>query len=159
MLGPLRRRLPAVPLVVACLLPDLIDKPLYYLIPRNPVLLGSRTFGHSGLFLLALLVLGAAVRGPWAWALFAGVATHFVLDIGGQLVTGSAPESSIWRAIFWPLHGAFPLANYHTLLEHLRVDFQNEWVIGGEIVGGAILLRAWYVRRRAAAQPRSPQAR
>lgn len=149
MLGPLRRRLPARPLILGCLLPDLIDKPLYYLLPRNPLILGSRTFGHTGLFLLALLLLALLARRPWTWALFAGVGTHLLLDIGGELFTGADPESSIWRAIFWPALGAFPLAYFDTLLEHLRLTAQSAWVWAGELVGGAILLRAWLERRRA----------
>ncbi len=149
MLGPLRRRLPARPLILGCLLPDLIDKPLYYLLPGNPLILGSRTFGHTGLFLLALLVLALLVRGPWTWALFAGVATHLLLDIGGELFTGADLESSIWRAVFWPALGAFPVAHFETLLEHLRLSAHSAWVWAGEIIGGAILFVAWLSRRRA----------
>jgi len=148
MLGPLRQRLPVWPLIAGCLLPDLIDKPLYYLLPHNPLILGSRTFGHSGLFFLGLLLLALVARRPWAWALFAGVATHFTLDIGGEVFTGADPDSSIWRAIFWPALGAFQPAHFETIAGHLRLSFHNAWVVGGEMVGGAILLRAWLLRRR-----------
>ena len=62
----LRTRLPAGWLYLGCLLPDLIDKPLFY-VPllvmhqQLPLITGTRTFGHTGLFLLAWLLLLAAI--------------------------------------------------------------------------------------------------
>ena len=54
---PWQARLPAVPLILGMLLPDIIDKPLYY--SRIwPFIARFRTFGHTGLLLLVLL--GAA---------------------------------------------------------------------------------------------------
>ena len=146
MLGPLRKRLPFWPLVVGCLLPDLIDKPLYYALPLFP---GTRSIGHTGIFFLALLLAAAIARRPWLWAVFAGVATHLALDIAGEIVTGGDPSSSIWLALFWPAFGArWPVAHFNSLLEHLAVTAQNAYNLVGEIVGGAILLHAWWRRRR-----------
>jgi hypothetical protein len=146
----LRRKLPPWPLYLGCLLPDLIDKPLYYALlwlhRLPPLITGTRTLGHTGLFLLALLVLAALARRPWAWALFAGVATHLVLDIAGELVTGANPESSIWIAIFFPAYGVrFPVAHYSSLLEHLQVSAQSAYVVAGEVIGGFLL---WRTRRQ-----------
>ena len=95
----LRQRLPPRWLVLGCLLPDLIDKPLFYglLWTRghpDALISGSRSIAHSGLFLLALLALALALRRPGPWAVFSGVATHLVLDIGGELVTGAVPDAS-----------------------------------------------------------------
>jgi len=148
-----RERLPAGWLVLGCLLPDLIDKPLFYGLlwargHHDPLISGSRSFAHTALFGLALLALALALRRRAAWAVFAGVATHLLLDIGGELVAGSTPESSIWFAIFFPALGwRFPEAPFHSLVEHLRLTAENAYVIAGEIVGGAILLRAWMRRR------------
>src|SRR5437868_4741138 len=150
MLGPLRQRLPLRALILGCLLPDLIDKPLYYGLGPGPLLTGSRTFGHTGLFLLALLVAAVIVRRSVLWALFAGVATHLFLDVAGELVTGADPETSIRLAICWPAFGGrFPLAHFETLVEHLRLTAQSAWVWTGEIAGAAILLDAWWRRHRA----------
>ena len=151
----LRQRLPTRWLIAGCLLPDLIDKPLFYGLlwargHADPLIAGSRSIGHSGLFLAALLVLALSSHSPAARALCAGVATHLILDIGGELVSGGAPESSIWLAIFFPLLGwRFPKAYFGGLMEHLRLSAESVYVIGGEIVGGAILATAWWKRRKA----------
>jgi len=155
MLLGLRERLSIRWLVLGCLLPDLIDKPLFYglLWTRghpDALISGSRSVGHTGLFALALLALAFALRRPALWAVIAGVATHLGLDIGGELVAGATNDSSIWIAIFFPALGwRFPRAPFHSLVEHLRITAENLYVIAGEIVGGAILLRAWWLRRKA----------
>jgi LexA-binding, inner membrane-associated putative hydrolase len=150
----LRQRLPPRWLVFGCLLPDLIDKPLFYALlwtrgHPDALISGSRSIAHSGLFLLALLALALAFRRPELWAVLAGVFTHLVLDIGGELVSGAVPDASIWIAIFFPAFGwRFPRAHFGSLLEHLRLSVENAYALGGEIVGGAILLRAWWQRRK-----------
>jgi len=156
LLGGLRHRLPARWLIAGCLLPDLIDKPLFYglLWTRghpDALIAGSRSVGHSGLFLVALLAFALASRRAGAWALFAGVLTHLFLDIVGELVAGASPDSSIWLAILFPLLGwRFPRAHFGSMLEHLRLSAENIYVVVGELVGGAILFSAWWKRRRAA---------
>ena len=153
LLGRLRHRLPARWLVLGCLLPDLIDKPLFYGLlwlrgHPDPLISGSRSVGHSGLFLIALAGFAVLTRRAPAWALLAGVATHVVLDIIGEAVTSARPDSSIWLAILFPLLGfRFPRAHFRSLLEHLKLDAENAYVVGGEIVGGAILLVSWWRRR------------
>ena len=155
LLGRFRERLPARWLVLGCLLPDLIDKPLFYglLWTRghpDPLIAGSRSIGHSGLFLAVLLASALVSRRAVAWAVFAGVVTHLLLDVTGELVTGARPESSIWLAILFPLLGwRFPKANFLTVLEHLRLNAESAYVVGGEIAGGAILFSAWWKRRAA----------
>jgi hypothetical protein len=154
MLLGLRQRLPARWLIAGCLLPDLIDKPLFYVLlwtrgTADPLISGSRSVGHSGLFFLAVLAVALIWRRPAAWALAAGVATHLLLDIGGELITGSRPEASIWIAILFPALGwRFPIAHFTTLSEHLRLTAENLYVVAGEIAGGAILLRSVLARRK-----------
>lgn len=154
MLGSLRRRLPVWPLVLGCLLPDVIDKPLFYGLiffhgfAPSPFL-GSRTVGHTLLFVVVLSLSSAIFRRDWLWAVTAGVATHLLLDVAGEPFAGHRPESSVWRAVFWPLLGwNFPLATYATPLEHLWVGLSQVYVLCGEAIGGAILLRAWWRRRQ-----------
>jgi hypothetical protein len=162
MLGRLRARFPALPLFLGCVLPDLIDKPLFYglLYARGHVeglITGTRTFGHTGLFLLALCVAAGGSRAAEKkiiffsplWAVAAGVATHLALDIGGELFGGAQADTSIWPAIFFPALGVrFPVAHFGTLLEHLQITAQSGYVVGGELIGAAILLHAWLRKRQ-----------
>jgi hypothetical protein len=154
LLGKWRHRLPARWLILGCLLPDLIDKPLFYGLlwlrgHPDPLISGSRSVGHTGLFLVSLLAFALLSRRAAAWAVVAGVATHLALDIAGELVVGSRPEASIWLAILFPLMGfRFPQAQFHDLLEHLRLSAENAYVVAGEMVGGAILLVSWWKRRK-----------
>jgi hypothetical protein len=153
MLAGLRKRLPMRWLVLGCLLPDLIDKPLFYALlcgegHADALISGSRSVGHSGLFLLLLLFAALASRHAAAWAVVAGVATHLALDIGGELVTGADPDSAIWLAICFPALGwRFPKAHFATMLEQLRISAQSLYVVAGELIGGAILLHAWWRRQ------------
>lgn len=157
MLGPLREMLPARWVIFGCLLPDLLDKPLFYGLlwaegHPDRVFTGTRTIGHTGLFLLALALLAAALRRREVWAIAAGVTTHLLLDVTGELIGGADAESSIWHAIFYPRFGGrFPIAHFDSILEHLSLSSKSAYVIAGELIGGAILLRAWLRRRRAKA--------
>ena len=150
----LRRRLPAGWLVLGCLLPDLIDKPLFYGLlwtegHAGALIAGSRSIGHSGIFFLLLLAAARVARRPALWALFAGVATHLALDVLGELIMGAEAESSIWMAILFPLLGwQFPKAQFSSMLEHLRISAQSAYVVAGEILGAGILLRDRLRRRQ-----------
>jgi membrane-bound metal-dependent hydrolase YbcI (DUF457 family) len=145
-----RARLPALWLYLGCLLPDLVDKPLFYVFGPTAVITGTRTFGHTGLFLLFWLALALFLRRPWSTAIAAGIATHLALDILSDSFTPMDPESSIWLAIFYPAYRHFPVAHFSTMLEHLELNAQNFFVIAGELIGGAILLWSWWRTRRRA---------
>jgi hypothetical protein len=156
MLGELRERLPARALYLGCFLPDLIDKPLFYgvLLARGragELISGSRTFGHTGLFLLAVCVVAALWRSRALWAIAAGIATHLFLDNLGDFLGAEPPplERSALVALLFPALGVrFPLAHFDSLLDHLLTNARSAYVIAGELIGGAILLRAWLLRRR-----------
>ena len=60
-------------LIAGCLLPDLIDKPLFYGLlwlhgHPDPLISGSRSVGHTGLFLVSLLAIALLSRRAAAWA-------------------------------------------------------------------------------------------
>src|SRR3954470_19039355 len=85
----LRQRLPAGWLALGCVLPDLIDKPLFYGLlwtegHADALIAGSRSIGHSGVFFLLLLAVALLARSRLLQALCAGVATHLALDIVGE---------------------------------------------------------------------------
>jgi hypothetical protein len=130
------------------LLPDLIDKPLFY-VPfwitgrRAGMLSGTHLFAHTGLFLLVLAATAAITRSLAVRALAIGVTTHFILDFVG--LSMDVPT------LLWPLFGwQFPIYPFRNVGQHLSTVL-NPITLTGELLGGAIL---WWdyrqARRRAA---------
>jgi hypothetical protein len=131
---------------VGALLPDLIDKPLFY-IPfwltgrrgaAAGILSGTHLFAHTGLFLLGLVVAAVITRSPRVRAVAIGVATHLVLDcVGLSMGPGT---------LLWPLFGwSFPAYPFKNLGQHLATIL-NPVTLAGELLGGAIL---WWDYRKA----------
>jgi len=132
---------------VGALLPDLIDKPLFY-VPfwltgrRGVFLSGTHLFAHTGLFLLALIVVAWLTRAPLARAIAIGVATHFVLDVVGL--------SMGLGTLLWPLLGwHFPAFPFRNLGQHLSTVL-SPITLGGEMIGATILWWDWRKARRQA---------
>lgn len=135
---------------VGALLPDLIDKPLYY-IPAwvtgrggaaAGILSGTHLFAHTGLFLLGITIAGLVTRSRPLEALAIGVTTHFVLDFVGL--------SMNLATLLWPLFGwRFPTYPFRSLGEHLGTFF-NPITFIGEALGAAIL---WSDYRKARRRP------
>lgn len=131
---------------IGALLPDLIDKPLYY-IPswitgkrgaELGLIAGTHSFGHTGLFLVVLTAAALLLRRPAVRALAIGVATHLTLDIVGQTMDKAT--------LFWPLLGwRFTPFTHRGLGEHLWTVL-HPVTLTGELVGGAII--AWDFWRR-----------
>jgi hypothetical protein len=126
---------------LGALLPDLIDKPLFYL-PfwltgrRGDFLSGTHLFAHTLLFLLVLALAARLTRWLPVRALAIGVATHFVLDVVGL--------SMGLRTLLWPLFGwHFPVYPFRNLGEHLSTIL-SPVTLAGEVLGGAILCWDWW---------------
>jgi len=128
---------------LAALLPDLVDKPLWLLAPgfTNG---WTRNAAHSltGLAVFTLFV--AWTLREKAWPLILAYASHLVLD-------------QMWlegHILVWPLGGfIFP----QFTRDHVELwweKFSDLWTMGGEAVGGAILIgltvrgRLWDPERR-----------
>ncbi|MFL5313390.1 MAG: hypothetical protein ACJ79H_23400 [Myxococcales bacterium] len=152
-------------LLVGTLLPDLIDKPLYYALvlvtgrrgAELGLVTGTRTFGHTLLLLVALWLLAPRRIGT---PLALGMVTHLALDELGDVLglffpaLGTRPHPGTISAILFPLLGArFPVSPFRSALEHLA-SLENAYVLAGEIVG--VLLLAW--QWRAGAFARRPAA-
>lgn len=130
------------------LLPDLIDKPLYY-IPAwltgkhgaaAGILSGTHLFAHTGLFLVVLTAAALVTRSRPLRALVLGVATHFVLDFVGL--------SMNLGTLLWPLFGwHFPTYPFKSLSQHLGTIF-NPITFIGETLGAAILWSDYRKARR-----------
>jgi hypothetical protein len=125
---------------LGALLPDLIDKPLFY-VPfwltgqRGELLSGTHLFAHTVVFLLLLVAAARLTRSRALGAVAIGVATHFVLDcVGLSMGLGT---------LLWPLFGwHFPSYPFKNLGHHLATIL-NPITLAGELVGGAILIWDW----------------
>jgi hypothetical protein len=134
---------------LGALLPDLIDKPLFY-IPfwltgrrgaAAGILSGTHLFAHTGLFLLTLVIAAAITRSPRVRAIAIGVTTHLVLDFVGLSM---GPGTLLWPVLGWN----FPAYPFRSLGQHLKTIL-NPVTLAGELLGGAILWwDYWKARRR-----------
>ncbi len=127
------------PFFVGALLPDLIDKPLYYLLSWSShaqgaelgLICGTRTFGHTLFFFIfvSLFCKWALKDQKWA-ALGLGILSHLVLDHAGDFVEYFIWEgksfspyfgwaSDRWKGLFFPLLGPhFPIYPYGNWYQH-----------------------------------------
>ncbi len=148
-------------LLVGTLLPDLVDKPAYLLAvvltgrrgAELGILSGTRTFGHTLVFVLAWIAVGW-----WIWrrsgrktglvlaTLGLGAATHLVLDLLDNWLGGS---KGIWeagvRGIFFPFLGmAFPIDPNTSEAEHLTRSFGQIHILIFEIIGALLLMMEFW---------------
>jgi hypothetical protein len=150
-------------LVVGALLPDLIDKPLYWGLSwftgkrgaELGLISGTRTFGHTAIFLLLLILITALLRRRPLGAIFAalawGVASHHFLDnfgdLPGTIFGPDLPGPSTLDGWLFPLRGAhFPISPFHHIGEQL-LSASRLYVLFGEFLGAALLVDAWRRRR------------
>lgn len=109
---PWRTGLPRRALLIGTLLPDLIDKPLYYLASAwsgehgYGIITGTRTFGHTAIFNLTLASAMFLSKSKTLAALTLGVATHLLLDGIGDHFKGSL----VSIPLLWPFtEQVFPI--------------------------------------------------
>jgi hypothetical protein len=150
--SPLTRGLPKKAVLLGTILPDLIDKPLYYGLSLATgkqgsdlgLVSGSRTFAHTALFLLVITCAAILRRSKPLAALSLGIASHLLLDsLSSYLI--SHPQQEIFRSvIMWPLNGwAFPIIPFHNLGEHLSTISQPS-SLAAEGIGLILLGREWH---------------
>ena len=147
---------PLTPLLTGTLLPDFLDKPLYYGLSwwtgkRGAdvgMVAGTRSFGHTVLLTALLFALGSA-RKSRAWtALALGMATHLLLDAFTDVCV-RGPGFSM-KALLWPLLGLqFPVYPFYGWRDHV-VSGRNPFIVVTESVGLVLLAYEWRRRRRPA---------
>ena len=148
-------------LVLGTLLPDLIDKPLYYGLVLATgrraadlgLLSGTRTIGHTALFALLVWLLWRGHRGA---AVALGMATHLLLDLGNDVASllgaGDPPHlgPSTIAAVLFPLLGPhFPISPFSSVGDHL-LSIASTYPIAGELIGAALLVWRWRAAPRCA---------
>ncbi len=143
---PWRDRASRWALLAGMLLPDIIDKPLYYA-RLSDLFSCTRTVGHTGLLALTLLLAGLIWKRRALAAVAIGMTTHVILDCVMDAFVGNS-ESSALRAAVWPLMGTHFA---HVYLPSLTVHVErlvNVPILVTEIAG-AVLLVLEYRRRPA----------
>jgi hypothetical protein len=149
LVSPWAARLPRRELLLGTLLPDLIDKPLYYGLSwlerargaELGLISGTRTFGHTAVLLLAIAISAYFRRSPATGAIALGMATHLALDGVFDSLRGIEVAMSLLPAMLWPFLGrGFPVAQAEGLGEHLSA-LREPVLLGGEAVG--VLLLGW----------------
>jgi hypothetical protein len=156
LVGPWTRGLPIRAVLLGTLVPDVIDKPLFYGLraltgtPASEATLvaGTRGFGHTALFLLAVALLAFQRRSRILAAMSLGMASHALLDnlLDVILMAGKWPGSAS-VALAWPLLGwRFSELPFRDAAEHLH-SLANPWVLGFEAAGAAILGWDFWKRR------------
>jgi len=159
--SPWTNGVPRHALLFGTVLPDLIDKPLYYSIAasvghdaaRQSLISGTRTFGHTAILLAVVVTLSLLRSSRLLAALAIGMGTHLLIDnIGDKVQTslgfvqgGLQPDGL--HALLWPLLGwQFPVYPFTSALAHFG-SLRDPWILGGEIVGIYILVRDYRKRR------------
>ena len=146
--SPLAKGLPRRPLLLGTLLPDLIDKPLYYgmlFLFRNldlaqdltqspgaqlPLVHGTRSFGHTALFVLILTFAAILKRSRILAALSLGVSSHLLID------SFSNENFHLASSLLWPWGGFdFPHHRYHQMSDYYSFILNNPVILGGELTG------------------------
>ena len=137
----------AVPAVFAgAVLPDLIDKPIYYISHDGlkihgafaDVYAGTRGVAHTFIFLGVLALVAATSKNRIWIGIAIGVATHLSLDIINDLIFS---HSTDLRIFLWPALGwNFPSATFPTLGAHLHFVFEPISLIT-ELTGVILLWR------------------
>jgi len=132
---PFSRGLPRRWILLGTLLPDLVDKPLYYGLSwmtglrgeEMGLISGTRTFGHTGLFLLTLASIAAWRRSRVLAALALGCATHLLLDNVSDAWMPALREgeaSTLYALLFPALGWRFPTVPYRTALAHFSAGIK-----------------------------------
>jgi hypothetical protein len=143
---PFSKRLERRWIYLGTVLPDLIDKPLYYLLSwatgkqglELGLISGSRTFGHTALFAL-LLSIGAWIKkSKFLAALSIGVGTHLILDsIADYFWVQSATLDS---PLLWPLTGLqMPVMPFKNWVDHLQSK-EHLTYLYPELIGTFLIL-------------------
>jgi hypothetical protein len=110
-------KLPFRWILVGTVLPDLIDKPIFFVLsrgfPTDGWEAGKRGFAHTLVFLSLLAIISRAKKSPALWALTAGTATHLGLDVISKSTAGRSTALGSLRVLFWPFAGwSFPTLSH-----------------------------------------------
>lgn len=155
--SPWSKGLPKRGILLGTVLPDVVDKTVYYGMVLATgkwgadigLISGTRTFGHTALFLLSMTLASVASKSRWLAAIALGMATHLLLDnLGDRFVLGPAQFKMV--ALLWPFQGwSFPVMPFANWKEHVGRITYDPFIFWTEVLGLLILLwEFWKARKR-----------
>ena len=155
---PFRTKIDLKPFFVGALLPDLIDKPIFYLFPNH--IAGTRGYAHTLLFLMATFFVAKVFKSRIAFSIAIGVLAHLLLDNLGDYLHIENSLVKSYQTLFWPLAGnEFPSTVYLTM-EAQANRLRSPYLMVTESIGLILLLvftwRDW--RRRTSRLNDEPKA-
>jgi hypothetical protein len=119
MARPFSAKLPFRWLLFGTLLPDLIDKPAFFILGllehfRNGGWIpGKRGIAHTALFLCLLAAISVWRKSPTWSAVTVGTATHLILDVVSKMFGSHHTAFGSLSVLFWPFLGwSFPTLSY-----------------------------------------------
>jgi membrane-bound metal-dependent hydrolase YbcI (DUF457 family) len=145
--GRVRASLPWRWLALGCLLPDLIDKPIWIASPlasgavdaHAGLLATARLFGHSVFFAGLLAFAAALMPAARMRALAFAVPTHLLLDVFTDYGLGFRGVWPTW--LFWPFGvPSFASVSIPPLLRAFAPEASSAVYIAGELLGAALLI-------------------
>ncbi|MBI4925653.1 MAG: hypothetical protein HY843_06990 [Bdellovibrio sp.] len=147
LLGPFSKGLSKSWIIFGIFLPDIIDKPLYY-IPvfftgkwgaEFGLISGTRTFGHTGLLLLLIVFLAILNKSKILTAIALGHMTHLALDNWIDRFNDISPVSAKF-ALFFPAYGfQFPIIPHGDKWRYLA-SYADSYILSCEAIGLLIIL-------------------
>jgi membrane-bound metal-dependent hydrolase YbcI (DUF457 family) len=137
-------------ILLGTVLPDLIDKTLYYSLsfwtgksgPALGLICGTRTFGHTLLFFTTIAASAAIFKNRWLASLAVGIFTHLFLDTIPEMIYFGSSKITIspW---LWPFATrTFPSYPFTGIGEHFE-KIRNPYFYCAEFIGLGLLI---YVR-------------
>lgn len=169
-LRPISRGLPKWSILLGAILPDLIDKSLFYglkfftsifpqtlspeILQKVSIISGTRTFGHTLLFFAALIGLSGLTKSRIWIGVALGDCSHLLLDgvstalIGQQkMIMGQHKKelSDFMEILFWPFYKReFAPYTYSNMVEHLSTFF-NPVILWSEVIGALFLFKSYFI--------------
>lgn len=138
------KRLALSAVLLGTVLPDILDKTLYYGMKFYTAressemgwIVGTRTFGHTGLFLLSLQAVAIWRKSRFLAAICFGIASHLVLDsLMDVLLSQRLTVPLLWPAPGWE----FPVIPFKTMTEHAQHSL-HPVLLGCEAIGILLLV-------------------
>ena len=139
-----RARLPWRWLALGCLLPDLIDKPIWILTQsfgaESRLYDTARMFGHTAFLAAAVAIAARLVGARQLVALAYAIPTHLFLDVVTD--AGMGGGWGVWKSwLFWPFEiPRIGILMVSSPFQDLAFEMGSTVYIVGEVIGAALLL-------------------